>query len=191
MEWVRETYGFRKREGMRSSRSNWTSSKAAAMPYQPGMAAASVRHTCAIVAMTTLPRPKGLRTSTISSSIEAPTGSCLGQRKKTPVELMSRVTRVTGDSSGTPPAPRRRNGRFSVARGYSRCSGSTPTACVGTLTNRRGCVGPVGPSSGATRRVGTRGTSASDCAPATGSRAFAAGLPDHDSNGGTRFVAPI
>src|SRR5258707_13835721 len=76
-----ENYGFRKREGMWSSRSNWTSSKAAATPYQPGMAAGSVRHICAIVAMTTLPSPRGLLTRTISSSTEVPMGNCLGQRK--------------------------------------------------------------------------------------------------------------
>src|SRR5882724_8307981 len=76
-----ENYGFRKREGMWSSRSNWTSSKAAATPYQPGMAACSVRHTCAIVAMTTLPSPRGLLTRTISSSTEVPIDNYLGQRK--------------------------------------------------------------------------------------------------------------
>src|ERR1700747_163720 len=34
-------HGFRKREGMWSSRSNWTSSKEAAMPNQPGTVAGS------------------------------------------------------------------------------------------------------------------------------------------------------
>jgi len=53
---------------------------------------------------------------------------------------MSRVTSVTGKSSGTWLTLRRRNGSFRVARGYSRCSGRTPTACVGTRTKRRGCV---------------------------------------------------
>ena len=49
-------------------------------------------------------------------------------KQKTPDELMSRVTRVIGKSSGRPPMLRSRNGRRRLARGYSRCSGNTPTA---------------------------------------------------------------
>ena len=173
---------------MRSSRSNWTSSKAAAMPCQPGIAAGSVLQTRALVTATTLPRPKGLLTRTISSSMKAPIVSCLGQRKWTPVELMLRVTSVIGNSSGCPSTLRRRIGRFRLARGYSRCSGCTPTACVGTRTKRRGCAGW---RSGARRRAGTRGASGISCGPAADSRAASAGSSGHDSNGATRFVALI
>src|SRR6267154_1647353 len=114
---------LRKREGTRSSRSNCTSSNEAAMPYHPGMEAGSWRWTCALVASTTLPWPIGLLTRTTSISIEAPTGSGLGQRKYTPVELISRVTSVTGNSSGVLLILRSRRGSLRVARGYSRCSG--------------------------------------------------------------------
>jgi len=51
-----------------------------------------------------------------------------GNRKYTPVELISRVTRVIGNSSATWSTLRNLRGSFSVARGYSRSSGSTPTA---------------------------------------------------------------
>jgi hypothetical protein len=101
---------------------------------------------------------------------------------------MSRVTRVIGDSSGTPPTARRRRGRFKMARGYSRCSGCTPTACVGTRTNRRGCPGT---GSGARRSAGPRGLSGTGCGPRAGSRASANGLGGQDSNRGTHFVALI
>src|SRR5271154_5552074 len=58
-----------------------------------------------------------------------------------------------GKSSGARLTLRRRKGSFKVARGYSRCSGTTPTAWVGTRTKRRGSVGW---RRGATRRVGMR-----------------------------------
>src|SRR5271168_1605553 len=96
---------------------------------------------------------------------------------------MSRVTRVIGNSSRTPPMPRSRNGSFRVARGYSRWSGTTPMAYVGTRTKRRGMVGW---SSGATRNEGVRG-------PGTGigpAAAFARGLLAL-SIGIERFVALI
>src|SRR5260370_13032310 len=158
------------------------------MPYQPGMAAGSVLQTCAIVTTTTFPSPSGLLTSTISSSIATPSAMCLGHRKWTPVELMLRVTKDIGDSSGTPLAPRRRSGSLRAARGYSRCSGCTPTACVGTRTKRRGCDGT---RSGAMLSAGTRDTCESGCGPGAAWQDSTAGLADHDSNGITRFVALI
>src|SRR2546423_1771889 len=51
---------------------------------------------------------------------------------------MSRVTNVTGNSSWTLFTLRSFKGRCRVARGYSRCSGWTPTAWVGTRAKRRG-----------------------------------------------------
>src|SRR2546421_11254927 len=51
---------------------------------------------------------------------------------------MFRVTRVTGNSSATLFTLRSLRGSFKLARGYSRCSGYTPTACVGTRAKRRG-----------------------------------------------------
>src|SRR5690242_19025369 len=45
-----QIYGARKREGIESSRSNFTSAKDAAMPNQPGVAAGSMRRTRACVA---------------------------------------------------------------------------------------------------------------------------------------------
>jgi hypothetical protein len=133
-------YDLRNREGTPSSRSNCMSVKDAAIPYQLGVAAGSARSTCAIVATTTFPRPSGRLTSTISNTIGTPTSNGLGHRKYTPVELMFRVTSVTGNSSRTRFTLRSRSGSFSVARGYSRCSGCTPNTCVGTRTKRRGCV---------------------------------------------------
>ena len=79
----------------------------------------------------------GCFTRTTSSSMAVCAARLRGQRKKTPDELMSRVTRVIGKSSGRPPMLRSRNGRRRLARGYSRCSGNTPTAWVGTRANRR------------------------------------------------------
>ena len=61
-------------------------------------------------AATTLPRPIGRLTRMISSSISVPRVSALGQRKYTPVELMSRVTSVIGNCSGTLLTLRSRNG---------------------------------------------------------------------------------
>lgn len=148
---LRKFYDLRNREGTPSSRSNCMSIKDAAIPYQFGVAAGSARSTCAIVATTTFPRPSGRLTRTISSSIDAPASNGLGHRKYTPVELMSRVTSVTGNSSKTRFTLRSRSGNLSVARGYSRCSGCTPTACVGTRTNCRGCVSR---RSGRTRSAG-------------------------------------
>src|SRR5271168_5350935 len=58
-----------------------------------------------------------------------------------------------GNSSAAPLTLRSRKGSLRVARGYSRCSGTTPTAYVGTRTKRRGSVGW---SKGATRSAGTR-----------------------------------
>jgi hypothetical protein len=97
------------------------------------------------------------------------------------VELISRVTKVMGNLSATPATPRKRNGSFSVARGYSRWSGTTPMACVGTRANRRGIVGC---SSGATRRAGVRAAATGADAAA----AFARGLFAL-SNETERFVA--
>jgi hypothetical protein len=54
---------------------------------------------------------------------------------------MSRVTSVIGNSSSWPETLRSFSGSFRLARGYSRCSGCTPTACVGTRMNRRGSSG--------------------------------------------------
>jgi len=108
-----------------------------------------------------------------------------GAEKIDPVELMLRLTRVIGNSSGIPPVLRRRSGRFSVARGYSRCSGSTPMACVGTRRNRRGWL---------RHRRGARrsaGTCASGCATIAASRVSAAGLASHNSNAVAGFVALI
>jgi len=45
-----------------------------------------------------------------------------GTRKKTPVELMSRVTRETGYFSTAFSTLRNRKGKCNEARGYSRCS---------------------------------------------------------------------
>src|SRR5271167_4779964 len=67
---------------------------------------------------------------------------------------MSRVTSETGKYSTVPETLRKFSGSFSDARGHSRCSRCTPTACVGTRTNRRGC-GDL--SSGRTRKAGRRG----------------------------------
>ncbi len=82
--------------GTLSSRSNSSSSKEAAIPNQPGMAAGSRRVMRALLTMTTLPRPMGRLTRTTSNSTTVPRASLRGHRKKTPVELMSRVTRVIG-----------------------------------------------------------------------------------------------
>src|SRR5215467_7945939 len=69
---------------------------------------------------------------------------------------MLRITKVMGCSSGTPPVALRRKGSFSLARGYWRCSGCTPTAWVGTRTKRRGREDR---SRGTTRSAGVRGNS--------------------------------
>jgi hypothetical protein len=126
-----------KRVGTPSSRSNFKSSNEAAMPNQPGMFAGSTRRTHAAVTATTFPRPIGRLTRMISSSMAELISRRFGQRKKTPVELMSRVTSVIGKSSGTLPTLRNLSGRRSDARGYSRCSRKTPTACVGIRAKRR------------------------------------------------------
>jgi hypothetical protein len=155
--WGNHSQGRRNREGTLSSRSNCTSSNEAATPYHPGTAAGSIRWTRAVVTISTLPCPIGRLTSTISSSISAPRAISFGQRKNTPVELMSRVTSVTGKSSARDTTLRNRKGSLSEARGYSRCSWFTPTACVGTRPKPRGGAGA---SSGLMRRAGTRTGSA-------------------------------
>src|SRR5271170_3730350 len=53
--WEDRYQGRRNREGTPSSRSKCTSSKAAATPYHPGMAAGSIRCTRAVLTITTLP----------------------------------------------------------------------------------------------------------------------------------------
>jgi len=88
----------------------------------------------------------------MSNSIGVPMARSLGQRKKTPEELISRVTKVMGYCSRTPATLRSCSGSRSEARGLSRCSLWTPTAWVGTRTNCRGagCF-----SRGMTRSAGT------------------------------------
>src|SRR6516162_10945673 len=88
----------------------------------------------------------------MSSSISVPASKDFGQRKKTPEELISRVTSVMGYSSRTPQTLLSCRGSFKLARGLSRCSVWTPTAWVGTCRNRRGC-GVL--SSGLTHSAGT------------------------------------
>jgi len=139
---------------MSSSRSNSRSSNDAAIPNHPGMAAGSVRATRALLTMTTFPRPIGRLTSTTSSSMGVCAASWRGHRKKTPDELMSRVTSVIGKSSARPFTLRRRSGSRKLALGYSRCSGNIPTACVGTRANRRTGLSGL---KGNTLNDGTRG----------------------------------
>src|SRR5277367_7031497 len=65
-----------------------------------------------------------------------------------PLELMLRVTSVTGNGSGSLATRRSRMGSDSAARGALRRSSTTPTACVGTRANRRGPGLPVGDDMG-------------------------------------------
>src|SRR5690242_5127626 len=122
---------------------------------------------------------------------------------------MLRITSVMGWSSGTPLTALRRSGSFSLARGYWRCSGWTPTAWVGTRTN---CRGREDRNKGTTRRAGVRGRFSAtgsvggrSCGPAdktsglaatvhcfgAASRGSAALLPGQGSTGNARFVALI
>jgi hypothetical protein len=115
------------------------------------MFADSTRRTRAREETTTFPYPSGRLTKTISSSISHSSESGFGLRKNTPEELMSRVTSETGYCSMIPLTLLNFSGNLSDARGHSRCSRCTPTACVGTRTNLRGC-GVC--SSGMIRRAG-------------------------------------
>src|SRR5437764_7904440 len=122
---------------------------------------------------------------------------------------MLRITSVTGYFSGTPPTARSRNDSLSLARGCCRCSGCTPTACVGTRTN---CRGWEERSKGTTRKAGTRGKlltassaarkscdptggtsgpGAATCGAAVTSRSSVADLPSLASTANARFVALI
>src|SRR5579863_6367042 len=139
------------RPGTLSSRSKAKSSKLAAIPYHPGIFADSTRRTRALEETTTFPYPSGRHTKTISNSISLSIARSFGLRKKTPEELMSRVTSETGYCSTIPLTLLNFRGSFSDALGDSRCSRCTPTACVGTRTNLRGC-GDF--KSGITRRAG-------------------------------------
>lgn len=67
-----------------------------------------------------------------------PGSKILGARKYTPLELMLRVTNVTGIGSTASPTRVKRKGSDSDARGLLRLSCATPMACVGTRANRFG-----------------------------------------------------
>src|SRR5262249_35641375 len=79
-------------------------------------------------------------------------------------------------------------GSFNLARGYCRCSGCTPTACVGTRTN---CLGKEGLKRGTTRSTGVRNNTGAVCGSAAASRDFASDLPGQASTGIARLVALI
>jgi hypothetical protein len=96
---------------------------------------------------------------------------------------------VIGNSSITPSTLRSFNGSLSEARGRSRCSLCTPTACVGTRTNRLGW-GFL--NSGMTRSVGTRGaTGASGTTIGIAAAAVDSVCGDSFSQATARFVALI
>src|SRR5580693_84188 len=91
-----------------------------------------------------------------------------------------------GEFSREPAAERRRSGRLSVARGYSRCSGKTPTAWVGTRAKRRGCAGT---RSGFSRNAGARGVSGPKLGRSLPAQTSAESSSGQFSNGSARFDA--
>src|SRR6266480_5760578 len=82
------------RDGKGSSRKKRISSNAAATPYQPDCAASAVRTTCASVHIRTEPGLVGRSTTTNSISMGVPGSIRLGERKYTPLELISCVRRA-------------------------------------------------------------------------------------------------
>ena len=115
------------------------SSNVAATPNQPSFVYASARTTWATAHMRTAPRPSGRLTSNTSRSIGVPGSISWGLRKKTPLELMSRVCNGRCEELRCPATRCRSSGRASRAREYLRRSRARPTVCVGTRAIPLGC----------------------------------------------------